>query len=323
MASSSAASTSCSGTSLTRSAVLSIRSRRRSNRAWRSSAAGAGCGGTDDILIRSSVAATQRAWSGTGTFTLKDVDVKDQAGTAAITAYNSTNTGNNGANWTFAAGCPPPALDTDVRTVYGTSTAPADDPRTRTWDQSASSWSVAEQTIAANSTVRWVVNALSPTGTTELVGVLSDTGTGSDLDLLRWNGTTWTVDWSSTAITQANTTKRGFDLEYEALSGEALVVYSTNTATPQYRTWNGTSWSAPANVVATAPGSGVVEWVELERRPGTNELVLVYADSNQDLFGILWTGASWDEAGSETTFTTSLSTTTKAFDAAKNRFLLA
>jgi len=33
------------------------------------------------------------------------VDVKDQAGTAAITAYSSTNTGNNGANWTFNASC--------------------------------------------------------------------------------------------------------------------------------------------------------------------------------------------------------------------------
>ncbi len=65
---------------------------------------GTGCG-VDDILIRSSVAATQRLWSGSGTFTLQDVDVQDQAGTAAITAYSSTNTGNNGTNWTFNASC--------------------------------------------------------------------------------------------------------------------------------------------------------------------------------------------------------------------------
>ncbi len=66
---------------------------------------GAACGDSDSILIRSSVAATQRLWSGTGSFTLVDVDVQDQAGTASITVESGTNTGNNGANWTFAA-CP-------------------------------------------------------------------------------------------------------------------------------------------------------------------------------------------------------------------------
>ena len=63
------------------------------------------CTNTDSVLIRSSVAGTQRSWSGAGTFTLTDVDVKDMAGSASITVYSSTNTGNNGANWTFNSGC--------------------------------------------------------------------------------------------------------------------------------------------------------------------------------------------------------------------------
>jgi len=66
---------------------------------------GASCPGTDDILIRSSVNGTQRAWSGAGTFNLTDVDVKDQAGTAIITATSSTNSGNNGANWIITSTC--------------------------------------------------------------------------------------------------------------------------------------------------------------------------------------------------------------------------
>jgi len=69
------------------------------------SANGSTCGDADDILIRSSVNGTQRAWSGTGTFNLSDVDVKDQAGTAAILVRNGTNSGNNGANWIFFANC--------------------------------------------------------------------------------------------------------------------------------------------------------------------------------------------------------------------------
>jgi hypothetical protein len=63
------------------------------------------CGGNDDILIRSSVVGVQRPWSGAGTFNISDVNVQDQAGTASITALSSTNSGNNGANWTFVAGC--------------------------------------------------------------------------------------------------------------------------------------------------------------------------------------------------------------------------
>ena len=67
------------------------------------------CGSATKIQIRSTVDDTQRAWTssgGTGRFFMVDVDVKDQAGTAAITCYGSTdNPGNNGANWTINGGC--------------------------------------------------------------------------------------------------------------------------------------------------------------------------------------------------------------------------
>ncbi|MES2315751.1 MAG: hypothetical protein V4486_03405 [Patescibacteria group bacterium] len=58
------------------------------------------CAGTDDIVIASS-AAVQRTWSGAGTFTINNVSVSYQTGT--VTAYDSTNTSNNG--WTFATVC--------------------------------------------------------------------------------------------------------------------------------------------------------------------------------------------------------------------------
>jgi len=65
------------------------------------------CGQDDYVLIRSSSTGVQRSWDGSGTFTLYDVDVRDMAGTAAITCYSSTNTANNGGNWTFSgAACP-------------------------------------------------------------------------------------------------------------------------------------------------------------------------------------------------------------------------
>ena len=63
------------------------------------------CGSATEIQILSTVNGTQRSWTGSGTFNLVDLNVKDQAGTATLTAYGSTNSGNNGANWTINGGC--------------------------------------------------------------------------------------------------------------------------------------------------------------------------------------------------------------------------
>lgn len=66
---------------------------------------GATCGDADTILINSSVGGTSRAWSGSGSFSMGDVTVSDQGGTAPITVIDGTNAGGNGANWIFVAGC--------------------------------------------------------------------------------------------------------------------------------------------------------------------------------------------------------------------------
>lgn len=71
---------------------------------------GASCNDADDILIRSSVNNTQRTWSGTGTFSMTDVDVKDQRVPGlpnpplAILVNSGTNSTNN-TGWTFVNQC--------------------------------------------------------------------------------------------------------------------------------------------------------------------------------------------------------------------------
>jgi hypothetical protein len=68
------------------------------------------CPEADTLLIRSTSPGTQRAWSGSGTFDIQDVNVRDQGGTAAIVAVSSTPpapppSANNGANWTIIGAC--------------------------------------------------------------------------------------------------------------------------------------------------------------------------------------------------------------------------
>lgn len=73
---------------------------------------GAGCPQNDAILVRSTAAGMRRDWSGGGLFRLIDADVKDQGGTAPITVYSGTNSGNNGTNFTFDGTCLSPTAAT-------------------------------------------------------------------------------------------------------------------------------------------------------------------------------------------------------------------
>lgn len=66
---------------------------------------GSGCPQADAIVIRSSVAGTQREWSGAGTYRLVDIDLKDQNSTTTmLTVYSGTDSGNN-TNFVFNGGC--------------------------------------------------------------------------------------------------------------------------------------------------------------------------------------------------------------------------
>jgi VCBS repeat-containing protein len=178
----------------------------------------------------------------------------------------------------------------------------------RDWDYNTDSWSAETATISTGSAIKWVVNQLSTDRYEELAVILSDSGAGTELDMTRWDGNAWTVDWTATGITSAFSDARGFDIAYEASSGDAMVVYSDDTANPVFRTWNGTSWSTEQSVFASAPGSGTVLWVELDSRPNTDEIALVYSDSFNALHAVIWDGTSWTEATTETTLETSLKT---------------
>lgn len=86
---------------------------------------GGGCGDTDAIVVRSTVTGTQVPWSGTGIFSLTDIDVMDQGGSAPVKVLGGTNSGNLGANWTVTTSCSSPpritgrngasALDNDTK----------------------------------------------------------------------------------------------------------------------------------------------------------------------------------------------------------------
>lgn len=167
--------------------------------------------------------------------------------------------------------------------------------------------------------VRWVVDKPSPNGTEELVAVLTSSGTGTTLTAFQWANGAWSTAWGTTAISGANATRRGFDVEYEHLSGDALAVHAGALGGPQYRTRTAGTWSA-AQAVPVA--GGTVLWVELERRTGTNEIALAYVDTSNDLGVIVWDGTAWSLITSTTlelnvkTNPVTLEVSNRAFDVA-------
>jgi hypothetical protein len=174
-------------------------------------------------------------------------------------------------------------------------------PRRRLYDDLAGTWTAEGSAPPTIDTIRWVTEKFSPLASgEELVATLAGTPSGGRLDLLRWSGAAWSRELRSVAITSDEVSKRGFDLEYEALSGDVMMVYSVNTTTPVYRTRTNAGWSdetpLPLNDGAGPNpdvNTGLVHWVEVEPRPGTNEIAVAYSDSNRDLVVIVWDGTQW------------------------------
>jgi parallel beta-helix repeat protein len=169
--------------------------------------------------------------------------------------------------------------------------------RTRAWERTSDAWDTARDTLALGSEVRWLVQRVSSgPKPEEIVAAQIDTGAGTQLVVRSWDARRWS-DTSpavlSTRIAAANADERGFDVEYEATSGEALLVYADGANNVLARSLVEGAWSAAAPVFAPALNTGTVLWTELVPRPGTNEVALVALDDQQRLAAAIWDGTQW------------------------------
>lgn len=203
-----------------------------------------------------------------------------------------------------------PVGNGDIRVVYTV----GDDPyhmRSRVRD-TAGVWGVERTLPALPLPAQWIQHRFLPNGG-ELI-VTQETNTSKmQINAMQRSGNTWSLAWSEDGTGSEDWSKRTFDVEVEAVTGNAMVVFADGDENPGYRYWNGTQWSSAADVFGTsAPDSDLVEWVDLAADPSSRKIGLAYSDdeSNQNLHAILWNGTSWDEAGTEfDTLETNLQTT--------------
>ncbi|TBO34334.1 DUF4347 domain-containing protein [Aquabacterium lacunae] len=162
------------------------------------------------------------------------------------------------------------------------------------WD--GSSWS-AIQTVTApvSGEVVHMKLVANPRGH-DMVLVASTTAATSNQFAMVWNGSSW----GDAQTLGTNSSKQYFEanVAYESQSGRALVFYdnsASDSASVQYRVWNGSSWSSEATV---APPAGITATAELYSTviatdPGSNRIALAAKDANNDVWAAVWDGSSW------------------------------
>lgn len=189
--------------------------------------------------------------------------------------------------------------------LYGDGTTT---PKSRTYDQAADTFGVETPTLLGASGNAFVLRT-SPTKTEAIAGYLTTTGV---LQIMCFNGTDWTNEWTATVGGTATT--RRFDIAYETNSGDVMVLYGRNALSTDelgYRTKSGSSgcgsgnWSVATNLdpVRTA---GRVHWVKMawDKRSAQNLIVAAWADDQSDLSSMIWDGSAWANEPSNASATT-------------------
>lgn len=105
-----------------------------------------------------------------------------------------------------------------------------------------------------------------------------------------WNGTIWgnVVQLG----TYANCTSPQIE-DYAATylrSGDLMVSYSDGTVIPKWRIWNGGYWSSQLSATTT---TGIPQWLDIQARPGTNEVMMKIYNSASDSITEYFNGGAY------------------------------
>ncbi len=168
----------------------------------------------------------------------------------------------------------------------------------RRFNGSNETWQSETKLDPANRTIRWVETRLSPLGTQdELLAILTDDGATTNLFLRHWDGKQWTdadvFEPAFGGIASEDAAQRGFDLEYESTSGDALVVTAHGDASPRFRTLEDGAWSEDVAVFADGVIDTKILWVELAASPLSDEITMVCLDESARLSAAIWDGTEW------------------------------
>ncbi len=169
------------------------------------------------------------------------------------------------------------------------------------WD--GVSWSAEEELPTSGSDVHYVRSAFSPITTRwneKIVVTSSDDGY---LDVNVWDGNSWLVTNDIGFIGTTAASFRPFDIIYERVSGDALLVYgisSTDTSRDlAYRVWDGVAWSTELYINDPESSDIQYNWVTLASYPlssgRVDEIAMISIDgTGDDANAWIWDGNAWE-----------------------------
>jgi hypothetical protein len=128
--------------------------------------------------------------------------------------------------------------------------------------------------------------------------VLGTQDSGNDVNVQVYDGDAGTWGDLQEVIGGAggvsDNTARGFDIAYESLSGDAIVVYCDGNADPSYYVWNGSTWTSGGTINLASANN--CEWIKLASDPVSDEIILVSRDTSagaNDYEALVWDGSAW------------------------------
>jgi len=159
-------------------------------------------------------------------------------------------------------------------------------PRYRIWDGTV--WGTESDALDVGAPILWTTTRSAPS---ESEYILATIGTDADVNVQVFRNGSW-GNLQEVTIAIPNTAMRGFDVVYEQVSGDALVVTCDGDADPTYYVWNGTSWTNGGAVGLT--NTNTCGWVKLIADPVSDEIIVVTRDTSGVSYEArVWSGSAW------------------------------
>ncbi len=179
-------------------------------------------------------------------------------------------------------------------------------PRYRIWNSSANNYSIEQtNTNSVSGDILWVVTRANHERDEMIVGTQD---TNADVNIQIINGSRNWTNLFEVSSDVPSTLTRSFDIAYEDISGDALIVYENSAVLTDnvvgFRTWNGTAYSDESNYTTTLANSPF-RFVSLFPKAGTDEIMLLVHNNAGDLHAVLWNGTDFNTS---TRFNLSLAT---------------
>ncbi len=155
------------------------------------------------------------------------------------------------------------------------------------------SWQDAADTVdIGGNEVKWMVLQGSPIKKEMIMGTLDG---DNDINFAVWDGTSWGDLKEFT--TSSLDTYRCFDIAYENLSGEALVVgrYAAS-GDVRYNIWDGNAWAfATAQQDEDLTPDSTLTYIDMASKPNSDEILIGLIQGTNDLKMVQWDGTAFHD----------------------------